>query len=253
MSKDITSIIEGWEYKPDEISVRKIRGDDGKEKIQLRLDLGLLQMEMEGRPDGQRPYGYESLLEYYLALIEEHKARYGTDENFHLDREDCARLQREAIQYYHRYLSLFHLGEYEGVKRDTARNLRVFDLVKKYAVNEEDKWAFEQYRPYVIMMNTRAKGLISLEKKNYDEALHHIRDGIRAIEQFFKEYNRSDLMDASPELAFLKRWAKEVEESRPLTEIERLRKQLQQAIEREEYEKAAELRDQIRKLLSSTN
>ena len=33
----------------------------------MRIDLGLLQMELDGRPDGQRPHGFESLLDYYEA------------------------------------------------------------------------------------------------------------------------------------------------------------------------------------------
>ena len=30
----------------------------------MRIDLGLLQMEINGRPDGQRPQGSESLLDW---------------------------------------------------------------------------------------------------------------------------------------------------------------------------------------------
>ena len=33
----------------------------------MRIDLGLIQMEIDGRPDGERPEGYESLLEFYEA------------------------------------------------------------------------------------------------------------------------------------------------------------------------------------------
>ena len=44
MSFDISDILADWPYEPGQISARKITGDDGKEKIQLRLDLGLLQM-----------------------------------------------------------------------------------------------------------------------------------------------------------------------------------------------------------------
>ena len=33
----------------------------------MRIDLGLIQMEIDGRPDGERPQGYESLLELYEA------------------------------------------------------------------------------------------------------------------------------------------------------------------------------------------
>ena len=51
--------------EPGVINVRKIHGVDGLPKFQMRLDLGLLQMEMSGRPDGVRPHGYESLLDYF--------------------------------------------------------------------------------------------------------------------------------------------------------------------------------------------
>ena len=52
-------------------------GSDGKEKVQLRLDLGLIQMEMSGRPDGTRPKSCESLLTYHQgrAMAAEKKAR----------------------------------------------------------------------------------------------------------------------------------------------------------------------------------
>ncbi len=56
MSKDIAVILNGWDYNPDEVTVRRILGLDGRVKIQMRLDLGILQMEVDGRPDGQHPH-----------------------------------------------------------------------------------------------------------------------------------------------------------------------------------------------------
>jgi len=248
MNWDISDILKNWEYDPYKITVRKIVGKDGKEKIQLRLDLGLLQMELDGRPDGKRPRGKESLLEYYESILQSHLEKYGTDKNFRLTPEDCAMLQREAIQYYHRYLSLFHLGDYRRAERDTARNLRVFDLVKKYAVDEQDVWAFEQYRPYVIMMNTRARSLQRLQKQQWDQALAIVEEGIRKIEDFFREIEQPDLIESNPEIQFLKDWAEEIRANRPLSPLEQLKRELQRAVEREEFERAAQLRDQIRKL-----
>ncbi len=60
LSQDIEGILDGWEFEPDGLQVRIITGDDGTEKIQMRIDLGLIQMEMDGRPDGQRPGGSSS-------------------------------------------------------------------------------------------------------------------------------------------------------------------------------------------------
>jgi len=53
---DITQALRGWSFEPGQVNVRLIRGNDGKPKLQLRLDLGLLQMELDGRPDGKRPH-----------------------------------------------------------------------------------------------------------------------------------------------------------------------------------------------------
>ena len=71
MDKDISRILKSWEYQPDTLIIRKVAGDDGNEKIQIRINLGILQMEAEGRPDGKTPHNSESLLEYYDSIIEE--------------------------------------------------------------------------------------------------------------------------------------------------------------------------------------
>src|SRR5437868_2516483 len=93
--KDITPVLKGWDYEPGTVNVRKISGADGRPKLQMRLDLGLLQMEMQGRPDGLRPHGHESLLEYYESRLGEHKRRNGTELGFHLTRGQCQALREE--------------------------------------------------------------------------------------------------------------------------------------------------------------
>src|ERR1041385_5820025 len=115
MDFDISPLLDQWPYKPGQVVVRKLKGKDGKEKIQLRVDLGLLQMNVEGRPDGKRPYGHTSLLEYYQARLYKHvAANNGSDEGFKLKAEDCAKLQLEALQYHHRYICLLQLGDFAG-------------------------------------------------------------------------------------------------------------------------------------------
>src|SRR5208282_2075496 len=78
-SRDITPVLKGWDYEPGTINVRKISGMDGMPKLQMRVDLGLLQMEMSGRPDGARPHGCESLLDFYERELADFKAAQGTD------------------------------------------------------------------------------------------------------------------------------------------------------------------------------
>ncbi len=248
MNHDISPILEGWDFDPGAVTVRKIKGLDGRTKIQMRLELGLLQMETEGRPDGTRPFRKESLLEYYTDLLEEHKHFFGNEEGFELDAEACANLRQEALTYYYRYLALFHLNEYAGVVRDTSRNLRVFDLIWQYSTDENDRWILEQYRPYVIMMNTRSNAMIHIQKNDFEQALRQVEEGIHQIEDYFTRHEREELTEECRELSFLKDWLEEIRSRKPLTERDRLKLALVDAVEREDYERAAVLRDAIRKL-----
>jgi hypothetical protein len=247
MSKDLAVLLQGWDYNPNEVTVRRVLGADGREKIQMRLDLGVLQMETEGRPDGKRPHDFESLLEYHL----DRKERADDSVEFmgwSLDSEECAELKQEAMQYYYRYLSLFHLGDYWNVIRDTERNVVVFDMIRDFAQEDSDRMSLEQFRPYVLMMNARARACIALEDKNYDRALELIDGGIDSIRDFFQEIERDDLADSCREIQFLEEWSERIENNRPLTAADRLRRELTQAVEHEDYERAAQLRDQIREL-----
>ena len=243
---DISAILEEWPDRPDEITVRKIIGDDGEEKVQMRLDLGLLQMEGHGRPDGQRPFGYESLLDYHEARKEKYRNRYGTDNGFRLSGDECVELRNEALQFYYRYLSLFHLEDYEGVERDTARNLRVFDLINQHAENEEDRLSLERYRPYVLMMNARARANLALQRNRPVESLGVVEEALGKIRGFLSVHDREDYYDDCGEVLFLRQLAEQIKEQLPRDPREELRQRMQDAVQREDYELAAKLRDQIR-------
>lgn len=249
MNKDLGLILHGWSYNPNEVTVRKIIGLDGREKIQMRLDLGVLQMETTGRPDGERPHGYESLYEYQMARMQRHIERHGDNLDFRVNEDDCSDMKAETMQYYYRYLSLFHLGEYEEVLRDTDRNMRVFDLIRDFAEEESDRIGMEQFRPYVLMMNTRALACLKLEDRHFDEALDLIEEGIERIENALRESGRDDMLDSCREILFLQEWSERIQTNRPLSLEEKLRRELQSAIEEENYERAAQLRDQIKAIV----
>ena len=220
MSKDLTVLLQGWDYNSNEVTVRRILGVDGREKIQMRLDLGVLQMEVSGRPDGKRPYGHESLLEFHLERREE--AQIEADDSgrwleWSLDSEACGDLKQEAMQFYYRYLSMFHLGDYDCVVRDTERNIRAFDLIRDHAEDEGDRLSLEQFRPYVLMMRARALACIALESKEYSRAMDLIDVGVEQIKDFFFEIGREDLLGECRELQFLEEWAQRIETNKPLT------------------------------------
>ncbi len=248
MNKDIGPILDGWDYRPDEVTVRKVAGADGREKIQLRLELGLYQMEMAGRPDGARPHGHDSLLDHYLSVLDEHRRKYRSDEQFKLNGEDCAKLRMESLQYYHRRISFFEMKEYAAAERDADHNLQIMDLLKRYAENEADRMLSEQYRAFVLMDRTKARVYQYLERKDYRLALAQIDEGIEMIEDFFKEHGRADLIEKAMEVGFLRNWRSEIAQQLPVSEPERLEQLLKEAVEHENFERAAELRDRLQAL-----
>ena len=185
VSKDISKTLEGWEYDPDQISVRIVTGDDGRDKIQMRLDLGLLQMEFDGRPDGKtRRPAAARWLEFYERQQRQHDAEDSDGEPFLLESEDCQRLLREGVQYYHRYVSFWHLERYELCARDTNRNLRLFAFVRQYARHHKDKLQFDQWRPYVTMMHARAVATPLVEMRDYRGGAGRDRRGDRRHSRF---------------------------------------------------------------------
>jgi len=252
--KDIVPVLSGWEFDPDRVSVRIVTGDDGRDKIQLRLDLGLLQMEFDGRPDGTRVNDCDSWLDYYQKQQRAHDAANPDGAPFRLEGEDCARLLREGVQYYHRYVSFWHLERYELCARDTSRNLRLFAFVREYARHNKDKLAFDQWRPYVTMMHTRAVATPLVELRDYEAALGVIDAGVEKIHRFLEEYHLDDNVESCSELTHLVRWREQVVARRPgrlpavkpQSPLVRLREALERAIREERFEDAARLRDQIR-------
>lgn len=245
MKRDLDGFLSDWQFDPTDICARKIVGLDGHEKLQVRLDLGVLQMEMAGRPDGEKPHGHTSMLDYYLDLLEEHRAQGQYDETFRLDADACADLGQEGLLYYHRYICLLRLGEFDSVVRDTTHNLAILDLVHAYAEDDEDRLSFEQYRPYVLMIHTRAKGEICLLEDDYAGALQRVEEGMAKIRACL---DACDEVDGEEELEALAAWAEEIDREQPMSLHQRLMLELQSAIAEERYEQAAKLRDRLRAL-----
>ncbi len=260
MSRDLTNLLRDWPYESGQINVRLIEGDDGEAKIQMRLDLGLLQMEYSGPPDGVRPHGYESLLEYHEAMVDEAvmdlaDADHEDDDeqpldddtpNYTLSSEDCRKLREEAVQYYHRYISLLILGEFMGVVRDTSRNLRVIDLCVEFATDEEDSQVLEQFRPYITMMRARAIASQMVSDEEPKAAMWFLDEGLAELKQVYEEAGRPEAFDASHEAQVLRSMKDELTRKLPASQRTELRRRLDEAVAMENFELAAILRDELR-------
>lgn len=257
MNFDISHLLESWEYKPGQVSVRQFQGKDGQEKIQLRVDLGIMQMNADGRPDGKRPLGFPSLLEFYQSRLEKHRQEHnGSDEDFVLGMEDCARLQMEALQYHHRYICFLQLEDYDRVIRDTERNLAMMDFVDAYAESEDLAWHVQMLRPQLMMMRARAWATVMMQSDEFDAAIELVESEILELRKFYEEMGREEMAAESPEIQSLEAWLEDIRERRSLNTQKRhfistreaLEQALDEALRTENFEEAAQLRDALRDL-----
>jgi len=251
MNVDITDLLREWEFDP-EANIRRITNTDGIPVIQVRVDQGafqgILQVHLDGRPDGRHPYESEFILDHFRARRDEYVAGHGSDEGFVLSPDDCRELFDESSRIYGRYIFLLQLNDYQRVVRDTERNMDLFRFVRRYAEREEDRVSLEKWWPYILRIHAVARAMLAAEAEDFDEAVaiaHRAQEQIAALdpveaEEFDVELERSQ--EALRELV------KELETRRPPSRREILERRLADAIEREEFERAAVLRDELKKL-----
>ncbi len=246
--EDLTRFLNDWPLDTGKINARRIIGDDGREKIQVRIDLGVLQLEAEGRPDGQKPEGFKSLLEYQLDQLERYTRQSSTPSGFVLSPDECRALREEAVQYYHRYVPLFALGDYGGVVRDTSRNIKVIDLCRDFAAVDFDRVLLEQFRPHVISMRARAEAEIALAAKQPKEALAAIDRGLAEIKSSMQTSDSEPDFEHSNDVQLLRGMRDALVPRLPASQRVELKERLRAALDAENYELAAILRDELRML-----
>jgi hypothetical protein len=246
--QDLTEFLRRWPHETGRINARKITGEDGQEKIQVRIDLGVLQMEVDGRPDGLVQEGFPSQLEYQLNRLERYTDQSGGEAGFALSADECRALREEAVQYYHRYVALFALGDYPRVVRDAERNLRVIDLCRDHAAEETDRHVLEQFRPHLITMRTRGEAELALSQEQPKQALAAIDRGLEELKVFFRDAAQPEQFEQSNDAQLLMGMREALVPKLPASQRVELEERLRAAIDAENYELAAILRDEIKML-----
>jgi hypothetical protein len=248
-SVDLRRLLAGWAYRENE-NLRIVRGDDGREILQVRLPLGIEQLELQGRPDGQRPHGRESVLDYHLHRLAEAKAA-GQEGDFEIEPEECQELFSEGNLYYQRYLYCFQLHRFQETVRDTARNLRLFDFAHRHSAREEDRLYLEKWRPYVVRMNAAARAMIEVGARRHQSALQTVREATDQIESLAELDDETFRYERKRSLLALREFINQLERTRPRSETEKLEQELRKAVAAQQFERAAVLRDRLRDLRQS--
>lgn len=236
---NIDSVLQCWKYDPDTVSARLVETEDGRHVIQMRIDLGILQMEVSGRPDGTQVEGVDSWLD-----------RLGveaiSDPDFLINEQQRLEIDREFSQYYHRRLCWLALHEFEKAVLDADHSLMLMDFIRTYSDMPDWVACHEQFRAFVLFQRTEAMALGMLQESRPETAVEEINLGLTELEQIFCEWSDDDeiageISETIFELKELRGW---IQKSYMLTTT--LRQQLEEAVAAERYELAAQLRDRIR-------
>lgn len=235
----IDEILRDWPYERQTINVRLSKGKNGRDIIQMRIDLGLLQMETSGRPDGSRPEGAETYYDYLLAQA------LGAGDEFVMSEDQCAEADREFVQYYHRRVCWLALREFTRALQDADHTLSLMDFCRKHSPDEEWTLSHEQYRPYVLFHRTQAEALSALENDDSgpEGAIQAITRGLERIHEFFVEHEAEEHYDEDELVSRLKELREGLRDHYAVGKT--LQEQLQEAIAQEQYELAAKLRDEL--------
>jgi len=250
MSEDISHIIHSWEFDPGK-TYRKIVGDDGREKVQVRVDnaafQGILQMELDDRPDGKRPYGYDFVLDYHREALKRYEKAHGSTEGFLLDPGSCAELFDESLRIYNRYVFLLQLQDYARVVRDTERNMQLFRFVNRYAEREQDRTNLEKWWPYILRINGTGRAMLAIQENHDFELALSIVAGTKEKIKSLKEMDAEEFhLEIERSLKALDDMEDSLKAHKPMSEKEKIQRSLDLAVNEERFEDAARLRDQLK-------
>ena len=253
MPEDIGSILKNWPYDPQN-SIRKVIDPGAWRKSRCVWTKARFKAyckwnwtaDPTARSPTIRPLSWT-----IKELLQKHVGASGSTAGFNLDEHACSEIFDESRRIYERYVFLLQIRDYSRVVRDTERNMDVFRFVNRYAERGEDRKNLEKWWPYILRIHAVARVMIATQQEDYDTALEIIHDaqtkianleGVEA-EEFEMEKKRSQ--DSLRELE------DEILSKRPQSPAEKLKEELAQAVEEEDFERAAAIRDKIWELEES--
>ena len=232
----LDDILSDWSFDPAMLNARLIKGKDGREVIQMRVDMGILQLETTGRPDGNSFREHETVLDYLKLEQLENSERELTE-------DECGEVDREFMQFYHRRICWLRLQYYHRAVMDADHTLQLMDISDKMSPDEEWSGAHEQYRPFVLFHRTQAHALGELEENTAEEAVQAINAGLETMKGFFAKYDAEDHFESDELVVRLIELREKLRSEYDVGQT--LREQLEEAVELEQYERAARIRDEL--------
>lgn len=247
MTLDLEELTAGWECPPGQLRARVVVGRDGQELLQLRVDLGVMQMVLTGRPDGERYRGFPSAqayIEHELCVVEPQ-----------LDPQCWQDLDREMQQLNYRRMAFAASAEdalQDGDEAAAARYLTHaladasdclshVTLLRRHGKDDEGHAAL---LPTLVFDRARLAAQLRIIEGRFEEAIEAAETGAAALEALLGELGYDEeLREEDPGLRYLRTLGTQLRREYGVTHT--LREQLEEALANEDYEAAARLRDEL--------
>ncbi len=235
--QDIDFIFRQWPYQAGVISARLIRAHDGRELLQMRIEMGVLQMETTGRPDGERPHGKQT----YLEWLQEQAAAAGPG---------AGALRRAALRDRPRVSPVLPAADLlpgvAGVSRavaDADHTLAMMDFVAAHCPESPWTISHERYRALVHFHRAQAAAMTALERSTPQAAVEEINAGLAKLREVLAGLEDTEQVEDDELITQLVELKESLRKEYQLGPT--LAEQLSEAVAAEEYERAARLRDEI--------
>lgn len=234
---DIDRLLKDWAFLPGRPVVRRVTAHDGREVLQMRVDMGLLQLETTGRPDGSQPQGFTTYYDYLVS------AAFEEGTNFELTEIRRNEIDREFYQYYHRRICWLALQDYASAAADAEHTLRLMDFTSANSLDRQWAVMHEQYRPFVMFHHVQARALTQLQANDPAAAVEIITQGLDGLAKLFAQHDAEEHYDDDLFVAKLREMQESIKSQFSLGPT--LAEQLADAVATEQYELAAKLRDKL--------
>ena len=239
-NSSLTELLRSWPHKPGKINARSVECPDGRVVLQVRVELGILQIETRGRPDGSRPEGMETVFALARARMAEES------DSTRLDPVTCAELRDEAALFSYRSVVFSVLDDYAGVLSDTERNLLVAEFILANAEKPEDRARAFDTLPQLLMMRARARSTLAVRSGELKLARAALDEGLVDLEATYRERGGSSAFETSQEARVLQGMREMLVPQLPASQRQELRDRLKEALAVENFELAAILRNELR-------
>jgi len=160
-----------------------------------------------------------------------------------LTEEQCAEVDREFMQYYHRRICWLALRDFDRAVKDADHSLALMDFVQDRSPDRQWTLSHEQFRPFILFHRTQAAAMSALDREGAEAAIEAVNGGLERMRKFLAAFDAEESFEEDEMVLRLR----EIQSSlREEFGVERtLNERLADAVAAEKYELAAQLRDEL--------